>query len=147
MASPDMHARLCLLSVLLASGCTTVIPPPQVDPPLAWAQKPEEFGMLPAGKVMAVRVEQFDDTTRLALKGHSTTIVIRGAFVQLPSASTGLSTPFKRAQQFYRYSVQRKGMVEPEYWDDFVVYAIGSCVAFREKQEMVVPALVRECEW
>jgi hypothetical protein len=135
------------------SGCTTVIPPPKVDRPLAWAQQQEELGKLRAGKVVAVSLEQLDDVEPTphgpsGWTGSTTTVLVHGVLVQVPGYRIDLGqSKFKKSQQFYRYTVQRRGAVESEYWGDFVVYPIGSCVAMRERPEMIVPALPQECDW
>jgi hypothetical protein len=32
------------------------------------------------------------------------------------------------------------------YWDDFVAYEVGACVAFRPNMDMIVPAAPKACE-
>ena len=135
-----------LCSAVLCS-CSTVIAPPEVEVPTAWAQQPEELGKLRVGKVTAVRIADFDDTRDFMPVAGGTTVVVIN-FVPVPISRPslpGASSPFKRSQQFYRYTIQRKGAPDQEYWDDFVAYPVGSCLAAREKPKMVVPALAQEC--
>jgi hypothetical protein len=144
-----MSKALAILSFLLAlEGCTSVKPPPKVEVPIVWAQKPDEVGKLQTGKVVSVSLEQKDESDHFRA-GTNTPIVvpIGGVLFPMNVNTSGWPSPFRKMQQFYRYSIKQKNSADIVYWDDFVVYPIGSCVALRDQPyPMIVPALPQACE-
>ena len=147
-----MRNALTILAILSfqmsLEGCMTVKPPPKVEVPIVWAQKPDEVGKLQTGKVVSVSLEQKDESDHFRA-GTNTPIVvpIGGVLFPMNVNTSGWPSPFRKKQQFYRYTVKQKNSADFVYWDDFVVYPIGSCVALRDQPyPMIVPAISQTCE-
>lgn len=83
----------------------------------------------------------------MPLGGNETVVVpLNGVFVPISLPSIPTPKLYSKSQQFYRYQVRGKNWGQSLYWDDFVIYEIGSCVAFRADLSMMVPAAPGACE-
>lgn len=143
----NFHWLQVTFLVTALTACTTVKPPPNVSPPVAWAQRPDEVGKLRTGKVVAIERATYDDSIpQVGAKAATVVLPIGGVFIPLmmPPPSQSMSLRSVR-QEYFRYTIQRSKSTDLEIWEDFVEYGMGSCLAARDQPKLIVPALPQEC--
>lgn len=141
-----MKLRAAFLLQIVLVGCATgVAPPPPTAVPTEWAQKNEEVGKLPVGRVTGVELKRF--TNHYSRDALSMVMPVYGLIVPVVVPTLEGIKYGNKEQQYYLYSVRQKGANELSKWGEYVVYPVGACVALRlEPYLMIVPAVESECE-
>jgi len=138
------YATLLMVSVLALCACAS--DPDNAGSGALWAQREDEAGKLPVGRVVAVRELRVDPIP--ALSEPAAAGIGAGASVK-PSTSGVTAVATGRDTRLYRHTVQlRNGPTE--LLDTDYQFSVGSCIAVRSRSgrsnAVLVSALPGQCD-